>query len=132
VRIRVISYMNAPREKHNAKARQSTAGQRKKGKRKASSTIKEPDHDPNAEIIALKSEEQKELDRRERLRQDVRVIRAEPLHILIIRFLRQLIAQSESKINSKKKKKLDKYIVCNIVCNWDMSSRFTSQYRRRN
>lgn len=63
--------MHTPRERHNAKARQSTAGQRKKGKRKATSIVKDPDYDPNAEIIAPKSEEQKELDRRERLRQEV-------------------------------------------------------------
>ena len=66
--------MNIPRHRHNAKARQSTAGQRKKSKRKATPTVKEPDYDPNAEIIALKSDEQKELDRRERLRQEVRHI----------------------------------------------------------
>lgn len=63
--------MNA-REKHNAKARQSTAGQRKKGKRKANtSLLKEPEHDPNVEVIVPRSEEQKELDRKERLKQEV-------------------------------------------------------------
>lgn len=65
--------MNRARERHNAKARQSTAGQRKKGKRKASAvTVQDPDYDPNAEIIAPKSEEQREADRRERLKQEVR------------------------------------------------------------
>ena len=72
--------MNAHRERHNAKARQSTAGSRKKGKRKATSTIKEPDYDPNAEIISLKSDEQKELDRRERLRQEVRSLHLPSKH----------------------------------------------------
>lgn len=66
--------MHHTRERHNAKARQSTAGQRKKGKRKAGSTeIREPDHDPNSEIIIPKSEEQKELDRRDRMKQEVRI-----------------------------------------------------------
>ncbi|KIP08553.1 hypothetical protein PHLGIDRAFT_29519 [Phlebiopsis gigantea 11061_1 CR5-6] len=84
--------MNNAHERHNAKARQSTAGRRKKGKRKAPYTmIKEPKHDPNSDIIVPKSEEQKELDRRERLKQE-------------------LLSQSESKGNSKKKKRLEKYI----------------------
>ena len=66
--------MHTLRERHNAKARQSTAGQRKKGKRKASSAaVKGPEYDPNSEIIVPKSEEQKELDRRERLKQEVRL-----------------------------------------------------------
>ena len=60
------------RQSYNAKARQSTAGGRKKGKR----NTKAPDstklvQDPNAEIISRKSDEQQELDRRERLRQEV-------------------------------------------------------------
>ncbi|GJE85929.1 ATP-dependent RNA helicase [Phanerochaete sordida] len=83
--------MNA-RERHNAKARQSTAGQRKKGKRKAKPSLaKEANYDPNAELIVPKSEEQKELDRKERLRQE-------------------LLEQQDSKVNSKKKKRLEKYI----------------------
>lgn len=66
--------MHHTRERHNAKARQSTAGQRKKGKRKAGSTdTREPDHDSNLEIIIPKSEEQKELDRRDRMKQEVRI-----------------------------------------------------------
>ena len=66
--------MNSARERHNAKARQSTAGQRKKGKRKGlSATTKEPDYDANSEIIVPKSQEQKEVDRRERLKQEVSV-----------------------------------------------------------
>ncbi|KAI0085669.1 P-loop containing nucleoside triphosphate hydrolase protein [Irpex rosettiformis] len=83
--------MNRPvRQGYNAKARQSTAGSRKKGKRKTSN----PDtttQNTNAEIVQRKSDEQKELDRKERLREE-------------------LLAQSESKVNSKKKKRLEKYI----------------------
>ena len=67
------------RQRYNAKARQSTVGgssHKKKGKRK----LQEPppqdasEVDPNAEIVVPKSEEQKELDRREKLRQEVRSI----------------------------------------------------------
>ncbi|EKM60771.1 uncharacterized protein PHACADRAFT_203923 [Phanerochaete carnosa HHB-10118-sp] len=80
------------RERHNARARQSTASQRKKGKRKAiSSPVEEPDYDPNAEVIVSKSEEQRQLDRKERLKHE-------------------LLAQQDSKVNSKKKKRLEKYI----------------------
>ncbi|KAI0697135.1 P-loop containing nucleoside triphosphate hydrolase protein [Cytidiella melzeri] len=85
--------MNRPvRQGYNAKARQSTAGSRKKGKRKTKLIdIAEREHDTNAEVVARKSDEQKELDRRERLREE-------------------LLAQSESKFSTKKKKRLDKYI----------------------
>ncbi|THH01498.1 hypothetical protein EW026_g1188 [Hermanssonia centrifuga] len=79
------------RERHNAKARQSTAGQRKKRKHSTGAASLDPEHDPNAVIIVPKSEAQKELDRRERLRQE-------------------LAAQADSKMNSKKKKRLEKYI----------------------
>ena len=62
--------MDRKRVLHNAKARQSTAGSRKKGK-KPQKTKSTDQYDPNAAIIVPKSEEQKELDRRERLRQEV-------------------------------------------------------------
>ncbi|KAJ3556480.1 hypothetical protein NM688_g2004 [Phlebia brevispora] len=84
--------MDHKRAVRNAKARQSTGGQRKKGRKHTKSDASATtEHDPNAVIIVPKSEEQKERDRRERLRQE-------------------LISQSESKINSKKKKRLEKYI----------------------
>ncbi|KAH9841541.1 P-loop containing nucleoside triphosphate hydrolase protein [Rhodofomes roseus] len=84
------------RQRYNAKARQSTVGgssHKKKGKRKAKDT---QDHDvqeenPNAEIVVPKSSEQKELDRKEKLRQE-------------------LFDQQNSKASSKKKKRLEKYI----------------------
>ena len=103
--------MNNTRERYNAKARQSTAGHRKKGKRKAlPATVTEPKYDPNSDIIVPKSDEQKELDRRERLKQEVRMYAGHisPVHSHLSL---KLLSQSESKGNSKKKKRLEKYIV---------------------
>ncbi|KAI6147475.1 P-loop containing nucleoside triphosphate hydrolase protein [Pisolithus tinctorius] len=83
--------------RHNAKARQSTAGSRKKGKKKraepsdTSRTVAADSIDPNADIIVPKSKERKDDERKERL-------------------LKELVAQSESKVSSKKKKRLEKYI----------------------
>ncbi|KAJ7644132.1 P-loop containing nucleoside triphosphate hydrolase protein [Roridomyces roridus] len=81
--------MSTHREKFNSKARQSTAGSRKKGKtrNKNSDTVA----DPNADIVVPKTKEQQELDRKEKLRAE-------------------LEAQSDSKWNAKKRKRLDKYI----------------------
>ncbi|KAF8073607.1 P-loop containing nucleoside triphosphate hydrolase protein [Lyophyllum atratum] len=71
------------------------AGSRKKGKVKRTRKVEgEPElvqTDPNASILVAKSKEEKDLDRREKLRQE-------------------LAAQSDSKWNSKKKKRLEKYI----------------------
>ena len=69
------------RQRYNAKARQSTVGgssHKKKGKRKSLDPLGQdvPEVDPNAEIVVPKSEEQKELDRREKLRQEVRLTMA--------------------------------------------------------
>lgn len=72
--------MNHTRERFNAKARSSTAGtSHKKKKRTKKTTEDEPEHhaegyslaDPNAEIVVPKSQEAKEKDRREKLRQEV-------------------------------------------------------------
>ncbi|KAF8630939.1 hypothetical protein AX17_005296 [Amanita inopinata Kibby_2008] len=82
------------RETNNAEARQSMAGSRKNGKLKtkqAQSQSQEQQNDPNAEILTPKSKEQKEVDRKEKLKAE-------------------LIAQSDSKWTSKKKKRLEKYI----------------------
>ena len=102
---------NHPR--HNAKARQATGGSRKKGKRRTKSAVApgEPEQDSNALIIVPKSEAEKELDRREILKQEVCSHVVETSNILPNDRLPQLIAQSESKVNSKKKKRLEKYIV---------------------
>lgn len=70
------------RQRYNAKARQSTVGgssHKKKGKRKTQQPLSQdaPEVNPNAEIVAPKSEEQKEQDRREKLREEVRRTRAQ-------------------------------------------------------
>ncbi|KAL4251928.1 hypothetical protein ABKN59_002637 [Abortiporus biennis] len=95
--------MPPERIRYNAKARQSSAGgssHKKKGKRKQKGEDEDTTvvgvgerfiSDPNADIIVPKSQEQKELDRKEKLRQE-------------------LLSQQESKVNSKKKKRLEKYI----------------------
>ncbi|KAG1801054.1 P-loop containing nucleoside triphosphate hydrolase protein [Suillus variegatus] len=81
-------------ERHNSKARRSTAGSRKKGKlrRKSNGVIPTADvPDPNAAILEYKSLEDKERDRKERL-------------------VRELAAQSESKVSRQKRKRLEKYV----------------------
>ncbi|KAJ7250874.1 P-loop containing nucleoside triphosphate hydrolase protein [Mycena haematopus] len=85
--------MSQPRrEKFNSKARQSTAGpSKKKGKKTASSAVDDSVHDPNADIIVPKTKEDLLLQKKEKLRAE-------------------LAAQSDSKWNSKKRKRLDKYI----------------------
>ncbi|PPQ66256.1 hypothetical protein CVT24_007274 [Panaeolus cyanescens] len=82
------------RESYNAKARQSSAGSRKKGKgkkRKITQNPAAPPEDPNALILDEKSQEEKEKERKQRM-------------------LEELAAQSESKWSSKKKRRLEKYI----------------------
>lgn len=74
--------MDRKRERYNARARQSVAGgaSHKKRKRRSANgstgdTAGAPIEvlaDPNAEIIGLKPLEQKELERRERVKQQVR------------------------------------------------------------
>ncbi|KIK99635.1 hypothetical protein PAXRUDRAFT_822554 [Paxillus rubicundulus Ve08.2h10] len=84
--------MREIRERYNAKARQSTAGSRKTGKRRqdAVAASAEP-ADPNADIIVPKSREQKEKERK-------------------VRLVQELAAQSETKVSSKKRKRLENYI----------------------
>ncbi|KAH7928402.1 P-loop containing nucleoside triphosphate hydrolase protein [Leucogyrophana mollusca] len=82
--------MNHVREKYNARARQSTAGSRKKGKRRVAKVSGEI-ADVNATIHVPKTKDEKERERKERL-------------------VQELAAQSESKMSSKKKKRLEKYI----------------------
>ncbi|KAG2057718.1 hypothetical protein BDR06DRAFT_156558 [Suillus hirtellus] len=79
-------------ERHNSKARRSTAGSRKKGKlrRKSNGVVLTADvPDPNAAILEYKSLEDKERERKERL-------------------VRELAAQSESKVSRQKRKRLEK------------------------
>jgi len=69
--------MNRRPERHNAKARQSVAGGRSHKKGKLRNKNSEQDHeaaepvDANAAVLARKSAEEKERNRRERLRQEV-------------------------------------------------------------
>ncbi|KAF8158281.1 P-loop containing nucleoside triphosphate hydrolase protein [Crassisporium funariophilum] len=81
------------RESYNAKARQSTAGSRKKGKPKNRNKTNHDglQEDPNASIISPESKEDKEKAKKERL-------------------LADLAAQTDGKWTSKKKKRLEKYI----------------------
>ncbi|KAK7048361.1 P-loop containing nucleoside triphosphate hydrolase protein [Favolaschia claudopus] len=80
------------RERFNSKARQSTAGpSRKKSKRSSAVPISDAIQDPNADIIVPKTKDELLLQKKEKLRVE-------------------LAAQSESKWNSKKRKRLDKYI----------------------
>lgn len=69
--------MSHVREKFNAKARQSTAGSRKRGKPKKTKTEGELSAvvtvDSNADIFIPKTKEEKEQDRKEKLRQEVRL-----------------------------------------------------------
>ncbi|KAL0069776.1 putative ATP-dependent RNA helicase DHR1 [Marasmius tenuissimus] len=79
-----------PRERYNARARQSQAGSHKR-KKKSQAPVQETSADPNSLVHIPKTKEEKETDRKDKLKQE-------------------LIDQSNSKWNSKKKKRLDKYI----------------------
>ncbi|KAL1748410.1 P-loop containing nucleoside triphosphate hydrolase protein [Schizophyllum fasciatum] len=80
------------RERYNAKGRQSSMGPKKKSKR-ARDALSDPEGgaDSNADIIVPKAKEDKEKERKEKMKE-------------------QLIADSDSKWNAKKKKRLEKYI----------------------
>ncbi|KAG1742366.1 P-loop containing nucleoside triphosphate hydrolase protein [Suillus paluster] len=86
--------MDRKHKRRNPKARQSTAGSRKKGKsrHKSNGVVPTADApDPNATILEYKSLEDKERDRKERL-------------------VRELAAESESKVSRQKRKRLEKYV----------------------
>ncbi|EJC98118.1 P-loop containing nucleoside triphosphate hydrolase protein [Fomitiporia mediterranea MF3/22] len=83
------------RERHNAKARQSSRPTKRAKHAHHTSDIASKnnnDPDPNSLIHVPKSEEQKNQERRERLRQEL------------------LEQQANSKVTSKKKRRLEKYI----------------------
>jgi hypothetical protein len=107
--VRMPNPLRAP--KFNASARKSSVGgSRKKGKAKraAAGSLPTPEvADPNAEIVVPKSKQEREQERKERLRQEVR-IRLRPMHSADAP---QLESAPESKMTSKKRKRLDKYIV---------------------
>jgi ATP-dependent RNA helicase DHX37/DHR1 len=67
--------MSQIQKNFNAKARASTAGSRKKGKLKRKRNEGQPaqieEDDPNASILIPKTKEQKDQERREKLRQEV-------------------------------------------------------------
>ncbi|KAI4520606.1 P-loop containing nucleoside triphosphate hydrolase protein [Schizophyllum commune Loenen D] len=79
------------RERYNAKARQSSVGGKKKAKRARGAAEVDAAADTNADIATPKTDEEKERERKERMKE-------------------QLIAESDSKWNAKKKKRLEKYI----------------------
>lgn len=71
------------RQAHNQKARQSTAGSRKKGKRKTKDVSRVTPVaaiDSNADVIVPKTQDEKEHDRKLKLRQEV------PLLVLFLSF----------------------------------------------
>lgn len=116
--------MKRVRERYNAKARQSCPGSFKKGKRpRHAPTVSEETVDPNAEILTLKSREQKEKERKERLVQEVSPKYRDVAFLPLV----QLTAQSESKVTSKRRKRLEKYIVSRA----SLLSAFHEVYFRR-
>lgn len=66
------SYIMPPpvRERYNSKARGSTSGGKKKGKRPIFTQDKDAE-DPNASIYVPKSEEVKEMEKREKMKAEV-------------------------------------------------------------
>ncbi|KAJ7069790.1 P-loop containing nucleoside triphosphate hydrolase protein [Mycena amicta] len=78
-----------PRERYNAKSRQSTAGSRKKGKGKKAA--RNDIQDSNAELVVPRAKDDILAQKKEKLREE-------------------LAAQSDTKWSSKKRKRLDKYI----------------------
>lgn len=100
--------MKRVRERYNTKARQSCPGSLKNRKRpRHTSTASAETVDPNAEILVPISREQKEKERKERLVQEV----SRKYRAVVYLSLVQLAAQSESKVSSKRRKRLEKYIV---------------------
>ena len=102
------------RERYNAKARKSRPGKRSKHSHNSGDVDTQATVDPNADIVAPKSKEQREADRRERLRQEVslRLRHLMEPYIESLRIYQLMEKQAQSKFTSKKKKRLEKYIVC--------------------
>ncbi len=100
--------VNPPvREPYNAKARQSTTGPRNKGKKRKTKAELTAESNPNAEILLPKSKEEK---KKEELLREVLPL---PLlvHSGLPTVLFQLKVQSDSEWTSKKKRRLENYIV---------------------
>ena len=99
------SIMHQPRVGYNDKARGSTAGGRK-GKRRNQPSKQT---DPNVTIHVPKTTEERQMEKKERMKQDVCLFSMSLFQS--INCSTKLVAQSDSKMNSKKKKRLEKYIV---------------------
>lgn len=114
----------AARVRYNAKARGSTAGgSLKRGKPKKQHDLPgqsdgpagATDVDSNADVILPPSkleEEDRIRQRKEALKSEVRVVARLRCGSRALMYTSQLIASAETKMSSKKKKKLDSYIVC--------------------
>jgi ATP-dependent RNA helicase DHX37/DHR1 len=63
--------MREPRVRFNAKARQSSAGGRKKNRKAQAEVVGEVAQDSNAEVILPRTKEQKERDKKDRLQFEV-------------------------------------------------------------
>ena len=102
------------RERHNAKARKSRPGKRPKHSHNSGDADTQTTIDPNADIVNPKSKEQREADRRERLRQEVsfQLKNLVEQYTETLRIYQLMEKQAQSKFTSKKKKRLEKYIVC--------------------
>ncbi len=108
----VSAFMDRSRPRFNAKARQSVTGSHKrKGRQSKQPNIAEEQSNPNAEIVVSKTEEEREVDRKEKLKQEVSGSSFAFWLLADGSPCGQLLAQSTSKASSKKKKRLDKYIV---------------------
>jgi hypothetical protein len=113
------------RIRYNAKARRSGAAPKKKKRSnletKPSSDfdVDAPAHpDPNVTIHTPRTKEQRAKDKKERLRQEVPDLCIESLLVLVLTLkplTLQLMATSNSKMTSKRKKRLDKYIVGELI-----------------
>lgn len=109
--------MGHTRERYNAKARQSSTKPHKRAKFTAGGD--EHAEDPNAAILPMKSEEEKILQRKNKMIQEVCLF---PINYPALNLiLSKLLEQSESKFTSKRKKRLEKYIgslqqLSNFVC----------------
>ena len=117
--------MNRSRIRYNAKARRSSAAPKKK-KRNNSETKPGSDFDvdtpdPNVTIHTPRTKEQKENDKKERLRQEVLDLCIDSHLVLVLtlnQLTLQLMATSNPKTTSKRKKRLDKYIVRESFRQW--------------
>ena len=117
--------MDRSRIRYNAKARRSGATQKKKKRNNLETKpnidfdVDAPAHpDPNVTIHTPRTKEQRANDKKERLRQEVLDLCIDSLVLTLRRLTLQLMATSNSKMTSKRKKRLDKYIVREYFQYW--------------